>query len=541
MAESKNKYQYGILTILIVSLVIRFWGINHQIYTDENKIITPSVLLAQGKQTPLLYPKGSYYPHLYHYVLGVAFLPAAMLDSPYPGAGTSVDTYTLIARIITALFGTATIYVVYKIGAELLNNKMGIIAALLFAFLPLHVKYSHYTHVDIPLTFVTTLALFTALKIWNTGKYKWYILTGILTGVSGAIHYTGLVIGITLIIAHGNRILKNREYPINKIFSRSFVYALLIIPISFIMCTPYTAIKWQESSAIYHQLQLRGAAGDLGYTRPSFLWPLYTASPDWGLPFTVSGVWWEFNPLMVTLSILGIYLAIYKRNWTLVALIGGSLCVMYIAIIGRLPLYAIKRLLPLAPLSALLAAWALYELQHARKIHHILSFSLSIAIIAVIVLQNGITALGFDSAYTHGSTHSAAVAWALENLPHDSVVLQHTPIRLIDWNDTNYKIVRLNEVYANFNKKDPEVSHDRAKPLSYWTQEQAVEYIAMDSRIVDRYFDPTSVALFPETTASYQAFYTKIRAEGKLVYKIQPQLWQMAGPRVEIYDIRNIQ
>ncbi|MEK7499699.1 MAG: glycosyltransferase family 39 protein, partial [Patescibacteria group bacterium] len=431
----------------------------------------------------------------------------------------------------TAILGTATIYVIYNIGKEIQDKKLGLLAATLFAFLPLHVKYSHYTHVDIPLTLTTTLALFTALRIRKTGLLKWYIATGALTGISGAIHYTGFVIGIALVFAHA----------LHNIRSRNIIAGLIVIPVSFAICTPYTLIKWQESSAIYHQLQLRGAAGDLGYTRPDFLWPLYTVSPDWGLPFTLSGVLWEFHPAVVVLAALGILLALYKRNWNIFILISCTLVVMYITIIGRLPLYAIKRLLPLAPLLALLAAWAIYELFHSKKMSKYVAFPVSVALVAIIVLQNMVTGVGFAAAYTHGSTHSTAVAWALQNIPRGSVVLQHTPIKLIDWNDTNYKTVRMNEVYANFNKQDPEVGHDRAKPLSYWTKEQGVEYVAMDSRIVDRYFDPTSVKLFPETTTSYQAFYTKIRSEGTLLYRIEPKLYTQAGPRVEIYDIRGIQ
>ncbi len=531
----------ALILILLSALGMRLWGINHEIYTDENKVITPSVLLAKGAQTPLLYPKGSYYPHLYHYVLGLAFLPSAMMDMPYPGAGTSVDIFTLIARIVTALIGIATVYVVYRIGKEIRNPKLGLIAAVFLAFLPLHVKYSHYAHVDIPLTFTTALALFASLRVWKTGQFKWYAMTGILTGLSGAIHYTGFVIGIALLLAHAVRVIQTKKYSLSAIIPRKLILALILIPLSFAIGTPYTLIKWKESSEIYHQLQLRGAAGDLGYTRPDFIWPLYTASPDWGLPFTVSGIWWEFNPLMVSLAVLGIVFGIVKKNWSLVALLGGTLIVMYVAIIGRLPLYAIKRLLPLAPLLALWAAWGVYELLETKKLTKLVRYSFATLAIAIVVFQNINMAAGFDAAYTGGSSHSTAVAWALSNIPHGSTILQHTPIRLLDWNDTTYKFVRMDEVYANFNVKDPEVWHDRAKPLSFFTKEKGVQYIAMDSRIVDRYFDPTSMKLFPETTASYQAFYARIRTEGKLVYKIEPTLWLIAGPRVEIYDVRDIQ
>lgn len=536
----KSVKHYPILAILLIALVTRLWGINHQIYTDENKVITPSVLLAQGKQTPILYPKGSYYPHLYHYVLGAAFLPAALVGATYPSPDTSADTYTLIARVVTALFGTATIYAVYRIGKELRSSKLGIFAALFLAFLPLHVKYSHYAHVDIPLAFFTTLAIWSGIRLIRTGELRWYILTGILTGLSGATHYTGLTIGIVLLLAHAAIIIRNKEYSLSKIFSRKIILGLLSIPLAFVVTTPYTVIKWKESANIYHQLQLRGAAGDLGYTRPDFIWPLTTLSPDWGIPFTVSGAWWEFSPFIMALAIIGACIAILKRNWYFATIIGITAIIMYIAIIGRLPLYAIKRLLPLTPLISLLAAWAIFHFSEWKKPNNLVIHSLLVAGVSAIVLQNLVLAIGFDVAYAGGSTHSNAVSFAKEHIPHGSTILQHTPIKLIDWNDPNYTTVRLDEIYANFNASDPEVSHDRAKDITYWTQEKKVQYIAMDSRIVDRYFDATSSRLYPETTASYRAFYEKIRSQGKLVYKIEPELWKIAGPRVEIYDIRDI-
>lgn len=535
-----HRTNIALVLILLSTLGIRLWGINHEIYTDENKVITPSVLLAKGKQTPLLYPKGSYYPHLYHYVLGLAFLPSAIMDMPYPGTGTSVDTYTLLARVVTAIFGTATVYVTYLIGKEVRSHSTGLVAAAFLAFLPLHVKYSHYAHVDIPLTLTTALALLSSLHVWKTGQRKWYAITGILTGISGAIHYTGFVIGIVLLVAHVLTVVRSKQYSWNVVIPKKLLFGLILIPISFAVCTPYTFIRWNESVQIYKQLQLRGAAGDLGYTRPDFIWPLITESPDWGLPFTVSGVFWEFNPLMTILALAGIVFAILKRRWALLSILGGTLIVMYIAIIGRLPLYAIKRLLPLSPIFTILAAWAIAEIYSFKKVGLLIRYSVATLVGAIIVFQNINIDTGFDVAYVGGSSHSTAVAWAEANIPRGSVILQHTPIKLIDWNNTGYKTVRLDEVYANFNATDPEVSHDRAKPISQWIREKGVQYVAMDSRIVDRYFDPTSMKLFPETTASYRAFYTDIRTRGTLVYSITPVPWHIAGPRVEIYDVQNI-
>jgi hypothetical protein len=98
----------------------------------------------------------------------------------------------------------------------------------------------------------------------------------------------------------------------------------------------------------------------------------------------------------------------------------------------------------------------------------------------------------------------------------------------------------MDEVYANFNPDNPEVKYDRARSIEEWILKSGIEYVVMDSRIVDRYYDATSVRLYPETTASYQAFYDDVRTRGKRVYIIAPEPWVIAGSRIEIYDVRHL-
>jgi 4-amino-4-deoxy-L-arabinose transferase-like glycosyltransferase len=529
-----------LIYILIIAAALRLWGINHQIYTDENKVVTPSVLLAKGQQHPLLYPKGSYYPHFYHYILGVAFLPLALAHLPYPAAGDTLDAYTLTARIVTALIGVLTVWLVYRLGKSLANQNTGLLATAIFALLPLHVKYSHYAHVDVPLTAVALLAMLAAVRIWHTGQRRWYVITGLLVGLCGATHYTGLVMGSALVIAHLAFSWHRSPRTWRTFLSHSFIISLFLIPVGFFLASPYTIIKWSDSIAIYQQLAQRGAAGDLGYTSPNLMWPLYSTTPDWGLPFTVSGMIWEFFPITCLLAIIGLGIAIRQRASLLICLAGIVPVIMYLAIVGHLPLYAVKRLLPVAPFITILAAHAITWL-YAQKYKFPVAWRMLAVLLAVsIIIPTAYTDAAFDGAYAGGSTHNQAFQWAQANIPAGSVVLQHTPIRLLDWNDSRFTTVRMDEVYANFNKIDPEVAHDRAKPLSYWINTKHVQYIVMDSRIVDRYYDPTSIKLFPATTASYRAFYDDIRTHATLVFEAQPKPWIIAGPRVEIYDLRQL-
>lgn len=515
----------GLAAILILAAAVRFWGIGHDVWIDENKVVNPSITMATSGGFPLLTAPNTYYPHLTHHLLALVFWPIAKLSPEFTN-----EQYHLAARLVAALFNIATVGIVYVIGRRLLGTWGGILAALFLAVMPLHVKYSHFIQVDLVAAFFMTLALWSALKIWDEGKAKWYVLTGIFVGAAGASQFWGLTAGAALLLAHANRMYTSGVY---KGLRPAFLAALLLIPITFTVLSPHLVFRWNEKyRESFEKIQMRGAAGDLGYTRANILWPLYTRSSDWGLNFTKAGLIAESNILIFALAILGGVIAAWKMDWKILIMFVVLAVILYLAINGTLKLYAIKRLMPLGPLLALLAAYGVVVMPKWR----ILVQVAGVAAIVTALLQT----IGFNMAYAEGSVHEQAVRWAEENIPHESVVLQHGPLRLLDPGDERWRVVRMNEVYANFNAADPEVAKDRAKPLQEWAEKEHVEYVVLDSRMVDRYYDATSQKLYPETTASYRVYYDDVRERGKLLFEIGPKFGKQAGARVEIYDVQHL-
>ncbi len=514
-----QKEWLALALVLLLAAALRFWGITHDVWIDENKVVNPSITMAQSEGFPLAVAPQSYYPHSTHHVLALVFWPIAKMSPDF-----SNENYHIVARVVAALFNVATVGVVYAIGRGLLSHRGGILAALFLAVMPLHVKYSHFIQVDLIAAFFMTLALWTALKIWDEGNTKWYILTGILVGAAGASQFWGFTAGAALVLAHlGTK----------RMFRPVFLLGLFLIPLTFTALSPHLVFQWSEKyREPFEKIQQRGAAGDLGYTRPNILWPLYTRSPDWGLNFTKAGLMWESNILVFGLAIVGGVVAAWRRDWKVLIMLGLYLVILYLAINGTLKLYAVKRLMPLGPILALLAAYGITKLPRWR----VALYGVTGLAIVTALLQ----AVGFNAAYSAGSVHEGAVRWGQENIPHGSVVLQHGPLKLLEPGDSRWKVVRMNEVYANFNASNPEVAKDRAKSLDQWVQEEGVEYAVLDSRMVDRYYDATSRKLYPETTASYRAYYDDVRSRGKLLFEIGPQFGKQAGARVEIYDVRHL-
>lgn len=511
--------------ILGLAAVLRFWGIAHQVWTDENKAVSPSVAMVADGALPLWSVPVSRYPHFSHYVFAWAFWAIKLLGNDLTG-----EQFTVVARAIGAAVNVATVAAVFGLGRRLADTKTGLLAAALLAVTPLHVTYSHYAHVELPGVIVMLLAVWAALHVWDRGEPKWYVITGLLTGVAGATQFWAFAIGAGLLLAHARHVV-GAHFSLKSIFRPAFLAGLACIPIGFFLVSPFSLVEKQNWNS-YHDLSLRGTAGDLGHTRPHIAWPLYTTSPDWAVPFTSAGLVWEVGLVVSLLALVGVGVAAYRKDWRVVVLLGVLLVLLYVAIAGGLRLYAVKRLIFLPVLLALLAA---YGVRFFPKRW------LGYGLFGVAFLVNGIDSAGVVATFGGVATHPAAVRWAEANIPRGRVVLQNGPLKLLEPDSKEWKVVRMNEVYANFHADDPEVAHDRAKTLEEWTQGEGVDFIVLDSRMVDRYYDRTSKRLYPETTASYRAFYDDVRARGKLVYKIEPELWRQAGARVEIYDVRRVQ
>ena len=67
-------------------------------------------------------------------------------------------------RMISPLFGSLTLVLVYLIAKRLFNAKVAFYSLLFMAFIPLHLDYSAFSYIDGLVTFLTTLSVYLALR-----------------------------------------------------------------------------------------------------------------------------------------------------------------------------------------------------------------------------------------------------------------------------------------------------------------------------------------------------------------------------------------
>lgn len=117
------------------------------------------------------------------------------------------DFYTW-ARLITAVFGVATVYLVYLIGVRLYKRSIGLLSSFLLAFSFLHAQYSNAISPDVPAAFLVTVAVLClsvvlcSTPIAGSRRVALFGAAGVAIGLAAAVRYSMIVGILVLAVAY---------------------------------------------------------------------------------------------------------------------------------------------------------------------------------------------------------------------------------------------------------------------------------------------------------------------------------------------------
>jgi 4-amino-4-deoxy-L-arabinose transferase-like glycosyltransferase len=124
---------------------------------------------------------GGFYLGPVYYYLTLPFAYALNLDPVGPAYFVSI-------------LGIATVYLVYLFGRRYLNKTIGLIAAFLYSFAPLIVRYSRSSWNPNPLPFFTLAGLMLVYEGVKQKKLWLSFLAGIGLGIAWQLHYLALIL-----------------------------------------------------------------------------------------------------------------------------------------------------------------------------------------------------------------------------------------------------------------------------------------------------------------------------------------------------------
>lgn len=165
-----------------------------------------SALLVEGSTRPAnaYYPSLSYLPHAgvlaasegLHRLTGSARL--SIFDR---GAADGYSrTAYLLVRLVSALFGTASIWLTFLAGRRLFDARTGLLAATLLSAVPSHVSHSALFKPDVLVVFFVSLAFLWSHRAVHGPTVRRYLLAGCGAGLAVAAKYTGVAAALPLAV-----------------------------------------------------------------------------------------------------------------------------------------------------------------------------------------------------------------------------------------------------------------------------------------------------------------------------------------------------
>ena len=196
----KHSEAVALAAILLLALGLRAWGIGwgmpYAFHPDEDNYLPGAMgMLLKGDLNPHYFSN----PPLVTYAVLAelfAYLKAGQLLG-FPQTPMDVGLQLLVAptplyamaRMNSALAGTATVLMTYLVGRKLLGTWPSLAGALLLAVAFLPVRDSHYAVNDIPATFLLMASFLFATRIPSGTVGKGlvpYLLSGLLLGLGVA-------------------------------------------------------------------------------------------------------------------------------------------------------------------------------------------------------------------------------------------------------------------------------------------------------------------------------------------------------------------
>jgi hypothetical protein len=389
--------------VLLLALGLRLWGIGWglpwALHPDEGDYVDrPRWMLQTGKTNPEYFknPNLMTYLVLGEVVLGRALGPlAGPLDPNEPGG------INLIARLDSVLIGTASVGVLFGIGARLFSQKVGLVAALLLAVSFSHVRDSHYGVNDVPCVGLLLASVYCSVRLFRERAPIWYVLAGLCGGLATSTKYSAGFFFVPVLLAH---LLAERQAGVGRLAATgSLGLAALTGLVGFVLGTPFAVLdfaRFREDFAAQARL------GDLPWSGQ----PSAPVALQYGTAL-IQGV----GVAVAALAVVGLFLLWRGRRRELS--IALAFPVAYLLFMLSKALFFTRFALPLVPFACLLAAYALVrasKLAPARSQPAVLA-----VLVAAAVVQPLLNDIKHNQVISQEDTRILAVRWTEENIGPD--------------------------------------------------------------------------------------------------------------------------
>jgi Dolichyl-phosphate-mannose-protein mannosyltransferase len=519
--------------VLIAAISLRLWGVAQglpYVYNlDESDHFVPhAVAMFAHGLNPHYFANPPALTYLLHLAFAVWFGGGAGVRHAY--ALHPQDVYVL-ARVATALLGTAAVWLLYLAGSRLFDRAVGLLAAAIEAVAFLPVFYAHLALNDVPTLAPLTLSLIGTAGVLRRGRALDYAIAGVGLGLACATKYTAGIVLLPLLAAIASRYLERDRAPgAGQAAAAAPAVAGIAIAgaaalAAFLIANPYALLDYQAfHRGLVHQSTVAGETqGKLGAPKSGGV-PYYLWSLTWGLGWVPA------------LAALGGALTIWRRDrrlgWVLVP--APLLFLLGMGVQGR---YFGRWLLPIFPFLCLLAAFFALELARSLAAFRPRLRAPAIVLVAAALCVQGLIYSAHSSlVLSRADTRNLTRAWMVANVPAGSRVVVE-PVVPNGWvtdvgqgssGGAGPRWVKYASLRAVLNPAsgapEPEGRKVRAEDYERTLSPALISYYEQHGFcwVVSGFTQSGRAFADPRTVPQAIAYYRALARQGRVVYRVSP-------------------
>jgi len=362
----------ALIAVLLVALFLRLYGIDWDqrglFHPDERAILMEVFDLrfpGAGELTDLFSAERSpLNPHWFNYGSLPLYLLKAVQAAASPFTEWDLWDLRIPGRVLSALADTATVALVFLIGARWYGRRVGLLAAALLALAVMHIQQAHFFVPDPLMTMFAVAAVYFLIRVAHRGRLRDSVFAGLAIGLGIATKVTVAPLLVPAVAAcliyafsePGNAFRKAGDPESRSERRRRALKGLALTvamaAVAAFLAQPYMVIDRDTfASNVGEQSQMVRRVLDYPYTRQYVDTARY-----WYQVFQVGA--WGLGPVAGILAWTGfaavtVYAAVKRRKADLVIL---AWAIPFVLITGWFEVKFMRYLLPLTPFLLLFGA-----------------------------------------------------------------------------------------------------------------------------------------------------------------------------------------
>jgi len=344
------------------------------------------------------------------------------------------DSLTLVGRVSSAMFDTATVVIVYFLAKRLFENSVALLASSFYALSVSAIQLSHFFAVDTFSTFWVTMALYILIGFAQRPNFCFSILLGFSVGVALSSKLSTVLIvpfGLFYVVWHIRCLYVDRNPTCWPVAKRIVIWGLVSVFVTlmtFRVMQPYAfagdnIFDFRLADKFFSSVLQQNAIQNGIYDWPPGV--QWASTTPYLYPIT-NLILWGMGPFLGIAAILG---------WILAAIfwVKGkrSLCLPVVwtllnfAYFGALVLKTMRYLHPMYPMLSIIVAWMVVWIWRKSRSWTICCkwWPLAPSIFSgLIILGTVFWVLAFSQIYARDHTRISASEWIYKQVPAGSVI-----------------------------------------------------------------------------------------------------------------------